>query len=323
VTDQKMLAPTRAWGTNSVKRVNPAVVVVPCASRKRVGPEGPTRAASLKRASQARVEKQWLARVNTFPQQVTARHLYRGRGFSLAAAVAESTGARLLVISAGLGLVEADREVPSYGLTVGAQGEDVVSTRVLGSFDPRRWWAAIKTGRFSSDWPKVFQTGDGPVLMALTRPYAEMVADDLAALSDADIQRLRIFGHGLDRILPERVRDSVMPYDARLDSILPGTRTDFPQRALSHFANTVGPSKEALADGAAVSAALKGRRVPIRIQRPRLDDDAMVNAIALHLRTTQGIGRILRRLRHEDRIACEQRRFTKLYRVAMRQAAGS
>ena len=311
-------------GIYSVKRVNPAVVIVPCASRKRIGPQDLARAASLERAAQAQVEEQWLARLDTLPRQATARRLYGGRGFSLAAGVAEEAGARLLVISAGLGLVEADRDVPSYGLTVSAQGEDAVGARVLGGFDAQRWWRAVKTSRYSSDWPSVFRVGGGPVLMALTRPYAEMVADDLAALADADLQRLRIFGHALDRFLPERVQAYVMPYDERLDAILAGTRTDFPQRALCHFAGAIGPSADVSADRAAVGAALKGRRAPIRVQRPRLDDAAMVDAIARHLRTQKkGIGRILRTLRHEDRIACEQGRFSRLYRVAERRVDGS
>lgn len=45
--------------------------------------------------------------------------------------------------------------------------------------------------------------------------------------------------------------------------------------------------------------------------------------IERHLGSTQGIGRLLRVLRDEEEIACEQARFTRLYRatLARRKAA--
>jgi hypothetical protein len=265
--------------------------------------------------SQTALEAAWIRRLADLPQQMPAGQLYMGRGFALGANAARTSGAPLYVISAGLGLVHAERQVPSYGMTVGADGIDAIRARSVDAFDPRSWWSAVRTSTFSIGWADAFR-GDGPVLIALTRAYAEMVVDDLLDLPEAHRMRLRLFGLALPAILPEGLVECVMPYDERLDRMLKGTRTDFAQRALSHFVGNVPPGQDRLADRKAVLRMLAKHAVPKRIERPRLSDDEIVTAIARHLRSVTGIGRILRRLRDDDGIACEQRRFTRLYHRA-------
>ncbi|MES3100527.1 hypothetical protein [Sphingomonas faeni] len=292
----------------------PAAIVVPCASRKRVTPHASARALSLSRSSQSALEDAWIERLSGLPHQMPAKQLYMGRGFALGASAATSSGARLYVISAGLGLVDADRSVPSYGVTVGPHGADAIRARSIDAFDPQSWWTAVRSSAFSIDWTEAF-SGEGPVLIALTRAYAEMILGDLIALPDAHKERLRLFGLALPAILPSDLAQSVMPYDERLDRILRGTRTDFAQRALSHFAEKVqcGDRRD---DRERVLSILRRHRHPDRIDRPRMTDADIVAAISKHLRTEKGIGRILRRLRDVDGVACEQRRFTRLYHQA-------
>lgn len=238
-----------------------------------------------------------------------------GRGFGFGRAAADQAGARLFVVSAGLGLVAGTTPIPSYGLTVASRDHDSIASRVTERFDAAAWWSAVSASPFSTDWRQVFDS-PGPVLMALSQGYANLIGADLAELDESDRSRLRLFGVGLSDVLPTSVAKQVMPYDERLDVILPGTRTDFAQRALSHFAASAAVA--ASGDGAKeiVDAALEGIEAPRRMARPRATDDELVGAIRRHLRTTRGIGRVLSRLRHEDSIACEQRRFTRLYRVA-------
>lgn len=238
-----------------------------------------------------------------------------GRGFGFGLAAADQAGARLFVVSAGLGLVAGTTPIPSYGLTVASRDRDSISSRVTGRFDGAAWWSSVSAGPFSTDWSEVFGS-PGPVLMALSQGYANLIAADLAELDESDRSRLRLFGAGLGEVLPASVACQAMPYDERLDVILPGTRTDFAQRALSHFVSSAAATASSAGAKEIVEAALEGVEAPRRVERPRASDDELVVAIRRHLRTTRGIGRVLSRLRHEDSIACEQRRFTRLYRVA-------
>lgn len=295
-------------------------VLIPCASRKRWATAPGLTASELPRGEQATVAAEWVSRLREAATQGDAKSLYMGRGFSLGANAAAHAAVPLFVVSAGLGVVAGASAVPSYGLTVGTRTDDAIGPRVAGGLDPSAWWRTVTGGPFSTQWRSVLAV-DGLVLLAMSQAYAGLIAEDLRAMDAADIRRLRIFGTGLDQVLPVALGASIMPYDARLDALWPGTRTDFAQRALAHFAKAISPSHEPIDDAAAVAHALQSHRAPDRIERRRAGDDVLIMAIRRHLRATSGIGRILRRLREQDQIACEQRRFTRLYHAAVQQGA--
>ena len=164
----------------------------------------------------------------------------------------------------------------------------------------------------------------GVVLIALTHPYARMLASEFDSLPDTAIGRLRILGLKLDSCLPTRLGPQVMPYDERLDSIMPGTRADFARRALMHFvtgASAMLPDATAAAHQDWVRKSLSKNLAPKRPKRPRLSDEAIVDVIKRRLPKTQRIGQLLRLLRHQDGIACEQARFTRLFQAAVESSA--
>lgn len=291
-----------------------SAVVTTCASRKRVPPASAATAAGLTMGGQVFLQEQWHRRLETLATCAEARDLYMGRGFGLARDAAKRANATLFVVSAGLGLVDAETAVPSYGMTVAQNGKDSISSQTEGAFDAQAWWSAVRSGPFSSSWNAVFKR-DGVVLIALNRTYAKMIAPDLEALSPVQTARIRIFGEAIRQVLPSSLDSSIMPYDLRLDTILPGTRTDFAPRALSHFLSNVDVVDNRT-DRLRVEALLGRHQPPSRRERPRLSDGEVVDAISRHLGETRGIARILRRLRDVDGVACEQRRFTRLYHVA-------
>jgi hypothetical protein len=109
-----------------------------------------------------------------------------------------------------------------------------------------------------------------------------------------------------------------MPYDDRLESVphYSGTRTDFPQRALLHFVTELdGHYLDWSAGAKAVSQSLTGlstRHIPTRT---RLDDAEITNVLRRHWTDYGGSStRLLRFLRREAQIACEQGRFRDIWR---------
>ena len=168
-------------------------------------------------------------------------------------------------------------------------------------------------------------SNSGRILIALTRPYAQMVGESLSMLEPRTLARLRIFGTSLVSSLPAKLHPAIAPYDTRLDAILPGTRVDFSQRALHHFVGLLAGriEQERDADYRAVANALEKVKAPYRPNRPRRTDAEILEMISDRLQSQQGIARILRALRDEEGVACEQTRFTRLYRLALqnRQAA--
>ena len=299
--------------------VAPSVIVLaPCAARKRHAPQ--IRLADLARADQTMIAAQWLRRVEeACPAVTTAGRLYSGRAFGLAVGASAKIGAKVLVASAGLGLVPADRLVPSYNLSASSGSTSSLRGRILGDVKLEAWWRAVCGGPHSLpvDTPLDAEL----VLAPLSRAYAEMTAPTLRTAGD----RLRLFGLGLDRTLSSDLAPFLMPYDERLNGLgMPGTRTDFAARAMTDFCENILPVTTDLD----VQKAMVLRRMasapaqPARRPGRRVDDDVVRAAIRAGLETGGSCASLLARIRHEDGLACAQHRFAALYHDVRGEAAG-
>lgn len=298
-------------------------VLAPCASRKFIRPEAAATAVALPKGSQVVVETAWTEVAAGLTAHKPASELYGGRGFGLAREAAAQASADLYVISAGLGLVHSGRAIPSYGVTVSDRGDQAIARRIAGRFDPTSWWAAVSRTPYSESLQDVAARHQGFLLIALTAPYAAMIGSELGALPPEALTRIRLFGHGVQSVLPGHLARNVMPYDERLNAAVPGTRTDFAQRALRHFCQHVAidGSLDIEQSAQAVRDLLTSHVAPTARVRPRRSDEEMVAVISEHLERTTGIGRILRLVRDSDGLACEQARFSRLYELASAQRA--
>ena len=299
-----------------------AAVITVCAHRKTARPPFAATPVTLPLGSQEAVETAWIEKIRTAPTSVPASELYAGRGFGLAIEAAKMASGKLYILSAGLGLVAGNQQVPVYGLTVSAGHTESVSSRVTGRLDVSSWFSALLSSPYSEPWADVVSENTGRILVALTRPYARMVGQSLSTLEPHALARLRIFGASLASDLPASLHPALTPYDDRLNTLFPGTCADFAQRALLHFVRSVAIRHDAPdrdSDHAAVKAALRGVAAPDRLRRPRRTDHEILQLITMRLRSQSGIAHILRALRDEDGVACEQSRFSRLYRTALEQ----
>jgi hypothetical protein len=206
-------------------------------------------------------------------------------------------------------------------MTVAKGRAESISDRIAGRFDPASWFSGLLDSRYSVGWSDVFQPEGGRVLVALTRPYAEMVGPSLADLPADQRSRLRIFGAGLTPVLPASIAAQLLPYDDRLETLLPGTQSDFAQRALVHFVNEVATGAANLqGDIAGVTQALSAVEAPTRAVRITATDSDLLKLIRARMSPLASASRLLRQLRDEDQIACEQGRFARLFRQAQLEA---
>jgi hypothetical protein len=258
------------------------------------------------------VADSWLSRLAASKPVLRASDLYVGRAFSLVKEGAAVLGADLAVISAGLGLVVGDEEIPSYDLTFSRGG---IRRSVRGDFDQAAWWRAISGGRYASKFSEV-TAGRPVVLVCLSASYACCVVECLRGLATED--RLRIFGAGLSNVLPTALSPFLLPYDARLDSVFKrGTQTDFAQRAMLHYVLRIVPkARQSLADEReAVLESLEGAPHPSRPpKRQQLDDDGIRELIRRLIPIVgEKHSKMLRYVRDKEQVACEQSRFARLF----------
>lgn len=307
---------------------NPSLITS-CTNRKRVSPARRLTARTLPKESTTSLAREWSTRVRRTEPIARAEELYQGRAFLEARKVSEVTQSPLYVISAGLGLLRADDKIPSYSLTVSAGSADSIQNRCTdGTFSAATWWRML-TARFGLEYPltQLIAGSKGKLwLLALPISYFELVADDLDQLSDAKLERVRIIGPQADKVAHRVLEACLLDVDDRLngpDSPLPGTQADFAQRAARFVYDAViraNPAGEVVAHRRAVSRRLSAMRPAKRYDRQPMSDEGIMAKIKALWDVADGrSGRMLRVLRDQENIACEQGRLKNLFRLVQEE----
>lgn len=306
--------------------VHDVIVITSCTSRKRkvntvVHLETAHAADSL-----SNLAHHWKQQVQAIRESelLAASDLYAGRSISEAKQTAGALFSPLYIVSAGHGVLRADELVPAYDVTVSpAPGNRLYCCLLRLKKSPADWWQALieAFGRQRSLAQLITASAHATVLLAVPSAYLRLLETDLACLSDADIQRLRVLTscHGAT-CLASRLQHLVMPYDERLEGLptYAGTRSDFPQRALRHF-TTVLQGHELSLESAReqVSQAMAALQKPVLPKRQRKTDDDIVALLRQNWERMQGSSTaLLRYLRDDALIACEQSRFRALHQRA-------
>ena len=297
------------------------LIVTNCTGRKRHPALDGLTARSLTPANCAAVAAEWVDRVQSAHWRFPANTLYCGRAVTETFASAESTGAEVAFLSAGMGVVRRFSEVPAYNLTATPGYPDSVSQVVSGAYRPDLWWSALCSA-MGQERPLTKLVADLArelILLAMPTSYVSMVAEELVSWCPTDLRRLRIVGPRHADQLPTELRACVMPYDTRLDSAASGfngTASDFPHRALRHFVQEVLPGAQGKSleeHRKRVKKALSSFKSPVRIRGRSASDDEVRSELTAMWKTHGGRrGLMLRELRSKRLIACEQSRFKSL-----------
>ncbi|MDH4442711.1 MAG: hypothetical protein QE284_20310 [Rhizobium sp.] len=235
--------------------------------------------------------------------------------------MAEHLGAPLHIVSAGLGLVDGQRQVPGYDLSAADRGSPFDTWLTQASVTTAQWWSALTAG-YGLKW-MMQNSPSATVLVALPSDYLELIGGELSVLTSSQAARLRIFTSSAgQRALAGFSNLPVMPYDDRLESQRgwSGTRADFPQRALRHFVQKLHAQALPIPNAVkAVAASMASHKAPTLPKRSRLSDEEICKVIRAGWKECDGnSARLLRYLRDDRKVACEQKRF-----AGLRKAVGA
>jgi hypothetical protein len=307
-------------------------IIAACSNRKRLAPGPGMQASELPHGTLEQVSSEWLRRVRSATPTMPAIELYHGRAFREALRAAKTLSARLLIASAGMGLLSADVAVPGYSLTVSRSSPQCVLSRVSSTIAASDWW-----GKLASASPVgcglEHAIGRQPadlILAPLPSSYVAMLSGELLSLSHPQIERIRIFTRGDVGSIDDRIRALIMPYDERFDgpaSPIRGTLADFAQRAAHHFAREIIPDspngtpdehrrlvRKASSAWVAPTIPTRERRTDTEIKQLILENWDLVAGRS---------SRMLRLLRDDLVIACEQSRFKDLFAEVRAQRAAA
>lgn len=246
--------------------------------------------------------------------RASAQDVYVGRSVREAKRAAQTLDASLLFVSAGLGLVAAETQIPCYDATPSVRRGPLAQTIQQLDATAATWWSALSKNALSSI---INSNKREHFLIALPASYLHLVHDDLECVTPGAVRRLRIFTSGAGtKVLPAHLRQCALPYDDRLESIkrYGGTKTDFAQRALSHFVHELKGCSVALVEShELVNRSLRNRPKPIRPSRKTQTDAEILRLLRKHWRSCDGrSSKLLRALRDTELVACEQKRLFSL-----------
>ena len=309
------------------------ILVTLCTNRKRSPAARQLRARTLRRAGQKALLEQWVTRVAAADATLPASKLYAGRGFSEALRSVDHEAHRLWIVSAGLGLISGTYPVPPYDLTLSPRSPDAIQDRLAaGEFLSAAWWQGLNQ-QFPSRTTLSTLVRSHPgdfVVVTLSSTYLPLIIDDLVTLTPSELATVRLVGNISPQRLPPGLQAAAVTYDERFDgpgSPLPGTRSDFAQRAARHFITDVLgdlPDADSREHQFAVSRILQAIPAPARPRNQRLSDEQLEAIITrLWPRTHGHTGRTLRLQRDELRVACEQSRCAALVRDVRARLANS
>lgn len=291
-------------------------ILTACTQRKRVTHSPLLSARDLPTGCLLEVVTAWSERLKQAKAVRTARNLYAGRSFVEAIKATDASGAELYVVSAGLGLVRGDDTVPSYSLTVSKGDSDCVMLKLPVACTEANWWEALGG---ADALIRMIETAPRVVVIGLPSPYLRMIAPALAQLSDEACSRVRIAGGRYVSDFDSRLEKARMPYDDRFDgpqSPLRGTKSDFASRAARHFTEEIlakDPSASAEVHRSQVARLMSGWTRPVSKTGARASDAEIKSILRQHWVGADGrTTRLLRILRDELNVACEQKRFQGL-----------
>jgi hypothetical protein len=292
------------------------ILITSCSARKRIKGNELCLSPEQVGADLNETITNWRRAVSERSNLYKAKDLYAGRSVTEASRAAAFLGSPLFFISAGMGVVGADEMIPAYNLSpVESSGGLSVALR-RHSVSASDWWSNLSSNALSQ---MIRRQDKHLLLIALPASYLRMLSTDLLSCLKGDVNRIRIFtsSAGIQE-LPDFLHAAVMPYDERLETVFQftGTRSDFPQRAMRHYVENLKAHKLNLIESRDLVekfiVTCGRRKVP---NRRRLNDSQIKSLISDRWNNCWGqSSKLLRALRDDEMVACEQGRFTQLWR---------
>lgn len=303
------------------RRVTTQHIILSCTNRKRSSKDAPVRLRDIPAGTVADRAAAWIDAVSHQPARYRVRDLYAGEywhaAIELAHAAASRGETRVSVMSAGLGLVDSDDEVPTYAATFTAGHADSVCGRGEPTATRREWWSEITNWARSGSARRLGELAETPgahLLVCAGPDYLDAVADDLrAAHKVLGNGRLVIVGSQLPL---EGLAEVWVRCPGQLRMRVGGSMASTGVRTARVLVEAVQRGVLDAERGNEIVASLLSEAPPLpSFERARMSDaevrEWIVGDKAAHP-GSMNKSASLRRLRQQDR-ACEQARFGRLY----------
>lgn len=296
-------------------------LVVTCAKEKRLTVPAELRLAAVPVRLPAVRAADWVRLLAvSITDTIPAADLYAGTHWAAARETAAFAD-HAWVASAGYGLIPFDAQVRPYSATFALGDPDSVVPPKSKSkpTDPADWWDAL------ADWPgpvpgsprRLTELADpgGFLLVAASVPYLRAMGRDLAAANEKAPGRVAVICGGARSNHP--LADILLPCDARLQPVVGGPLVALNARVARKLLAEPPATWTLTAARDRLAGWLAAAPKRTRVVRRGVDDEEVLGYIRRELTATPAASAttLLRELRGRG-LACEQKRFARLFRTA-------
>jgi hypothetical protein len=304
------------------------LVLITCTNRKTVIPSPALRLRSVPGRTTAARAQAWIDRLSTADvERLPASRLYSGDHWHVVRSIGQDRQRHrvgLFVCSAGYGLVPVEANLAPYAATFALNHPDSVARSAKNgqaSSAQRAWWEALAAwsgpvpGSPRSIADLACERKNSILLIAASPQYLDAVTDDLdRAAAAVGPERLAVFSAGADS--HPTLAGHLVPCDARLQNALGGSLSSLNARCVRYALSHLGDDRLTFSSIRRLFSRLLNKQPEYEpTQRKALSDKEVCAFIRKALAADAGIRPtpLLRRLRDSD-LACEQSRFTMLFR---------
>jgi hypothetical protein len=287
------------------------LILAACTQSKR-GRVPPVRQMRTYSATSERIDEvlgSWQSAAAAATETTPLRRLYKGAYWSAAVALADAAGGKLLVASAGLGLIDSDSAAATYSATFAPGHADSVPGADSAE-GRRRWWELLGGAKAL----RAAMAGSDKTVVVLPDRYLEVVAEDLLA---SEPQGLLVFAAGASAALEAHLGTRLISLDARMVRAL-GTNVGALAPSAARFAFQQGEAPlRAPEVGEAIRGLITENAPPLYPVRQRQTPQQVDQWIRRALRAADPPGSAtaaLRRFR-DSGLAFEQKHFHRRFRA--------
>ena len=240
-----------------------------------------------------------------------AKDLYKGGGFKKLSK--ELIQNQFLVISAGLGLVNSNKMIPSYECTVSKGKLNSISDYFKDQFNYIEWWNYLVSSKYSLGFINKNTKKSDLILISVTSDYLKMIAEDLKLLNT----KFLIFTGNKDLAINLGFENNLTPYTEVFDGpdgTLRGTNRDFPQRIHTDFLQRIKKFNDFDTALKSVEHDMKNWAPPTKHKNTKKTDNEILSLIKINEGKFTKVSDLLHYFRYELKVACEEKRFKLLYK---------
>jgi hypothetical protein len=273
----------------------------------------------------------WVERLRSSHDELLPAHaLYSGDSWTVVKSFASYALLQLWISSAGYGLLSASSSIHAYSATFDTSDPDSVALREGSRNASRAWWRLLSEWDGPGDAPRSLAEltaacPRSPLLVIASRAYLNAFYEDLAlatrSLSDPDL--LSIISAGTKSL--GALTRHLLPCHSRLQHLVGGSRQSLNPRLARLALSSLRGRKPTCTTFREFFSKLQVKQPDVlRTRRPGLTD----GQVRRHIRKALELDRdarptpLLRDLR-DGGLACEQSRFTSLFRAVREELYGT